>query len=67
VGNLPELLEMSLSGDYRPLLSEISREKATKKKKKKKCGIKVVKFQAWYIATRTPSSPIFQVLLPCKD
>jgi hypothetical protein len=43
VGNLPELLEMSLSGDYRPLLSEISREKATKKKKKrkkKKCGIK---------------------------
>jgi len=31
---------MSLSGDYRPLLSEISREKATKKKKKKKCGIK---------------------------
>jgi hypothetical protein len=30
---------MSLSGDYRPLLSEISREKATKKKKKK-CGIK---------------------------
>lgn len=39
MGNLPELLEMSLSGDYRPLLSEISREKATKKKKKKKCGI----------------------------
>lgn len=41
MGNLPELLEMSLSGDYRPLLSEISREKTTKKKKKKKkCGIK---------------------------
>ena len=38
MGNLPELLEMSLSGDYRPLLSEISRERTTKKKKK--CGIK---------------------------